>query len=96
MSRHLLAMIAIAASFCVTQGATAAQPPADPLRAATELLQSSKKMSQIRRTRYADSNQCSGQSKPVVACSCEATDSAGNCTHEVCDTVCPGQDKQED
>lgn len=96
MSRRVLVMIAIAASFSLTQGATAAQPPADPLRAAAQILHSSKMVSQIKRTRYADSSQCSGQSKPVVACSCEATDAAGNCTHEVCDTVCPGQDKQED
>ena len=95
-ARRLLGLAALAATCVAFTSASAAPAPADPLHSARLLLQSAKMMSPVKRTQVASSNQCSGQTKPVVACSCEATDSNGNCTHEVCDTICPGNDNQED
>ena len=96
MSKRLLALTALAATCAMIAGATAAQAPADPLRSASQLLHASRMMSPAKpRTRVAQDAQCSGQTKPVVACACEATDSNGTCTHEVCDTICPGNDQQD-
>ena len=93
MPRTILTAVAVLAACAVASVAIAGQPPADPLRGARLLLQSSKMMSPARpRSRVAEDAQCSGQTKPIIACSCEATDSYGVCLQESCATVCEGQD----
>jgi hypothetical protein len=41
--------------------------------------------------KVAASQQCEGETKPVIACECLSQDSNGVCIQETCDTVCEGK-----
>jgi hypothetical protein len=93
MSKVVLGVM-ILALWCEGVVTATAKPMAvDPLFVARQILQSSKKMSPVKRsTRLALDAQCSGQTQPIIACSCNATDDAGNCVSQSCDILCPGID----
>ena len=93
MPRMLLPLTVLPTLSQMAAPAFAGRAAYDPLAAAVQLRQAAKPMSAVRQPqRVAEDAQCTGQSKPIIACSCEATDYDGKCLQEVCETVCDGKD----